>query len=91
MNKQITITVKLFGEWREYSQDAEVSLKLPINADVATLKQTFIKSLNQELISDNSTALLNSSVFANESEVLSSAAQFTQDQMLTIWPPVCGG
>ena len=91
MNDQLTITVKLFGAWREYSQNTEVSFQLTTNADVAMLKQEFIRSLNPEHFTDNTTALLDSSVFANELEILSGAVRLTQDQTLTILPPVCGG
>ena len=86
----LTIYVKLFGALRDYAEDQTVEIGVPYNSGVAQVREILINKLIHKP-SDDDTALFNRSVFANESAILSERDYLTEDQLLIILPPVCGG
>jgi len=91
MNAQITITIKLFGALRQFSEDHAVIISVPVNSHLNTLKKALVNSLLGSPTSTSNTALFESSVFANDSEILTLETILSKNQTLTLLPPVCGG
>jgi len=92
MNTEITLTVKLKGALQQYNKESKICVKVPNNSNLSTLKEAIIRALQKEaptLTCD--TALIESSVFANETEILERSSTLKTDQTLILLPPVCGG
>ena len=84
MDKQIKITIRLFGAFRKYGDALE--LDMPSGSSVAD-----IKSCLAEKLGGNDAALVADSAIANDNEIINSGAIFDADATLAILPPVCGG
>lgn len=80
----ITISVKLFGAFRKYGEQVDVSIKE--GSSVVAVKQAM-----GDLLGAESLPLIGDSVIANDDAVLPADYVFDQDTQLAILPPVCGG
>lgn len=79
----ITLTIRLFGAFREHGQ--QLALSLPQGATAAEVKSALAIQLPAEA------ALIHDSALADDTQVLDEHAVFSHDAMLAILPPVCGG
>ena len=99
---QIKITVRFFGAARELAPDPFFSFFFTAGGTIKNVRQCLnleLQKINeiaknevqknekQKLISN----ILNSSVFASESEILAEDDLIYQDITLALIPPVCGG
>ena len=80
----ITVTVKLFGAFREYGDTVE--LLMGKGCRVSMVKQALAGRLGKQAY-----ALIMDSVLANDETVLPGDFTFDEDAQLSILPPVCGG
>ena len=90
MKKLCRVELLLFGPLRKYSPNGKVTLHLPLDSSLSTLKKEvalWIKNHNPSF--DNS--LLEASAIATQTEVLKSDFVIQEDCELAILPPVCGG
>ncbi|MCP1727281.1 molybdopterin converting factor small subunit [Natronospira proteinivora] len=81
------IDVKLYGAFRQYSPNKSVTVSLPAEATVSSLRQAFAEQFDD----DNARALLKASAFATDEAVLDEQEPVPSDKPLSILPPVCGG
>lgn len=80
----ITITMRLFGAFRTYGET--VKFDVPAGSSVRDVKDRLVLELKLD-----GPALVYDSALANDNEIMSDDAVFTQDSHLAILPPVCGG
>jgi molybdopterin synthase sulfur carrier subunit len=81
-----SVTVKLFGAFRQGNPDSTLTVDIPEGARVADLRQ----AMESALPSDNARSLLKASAFATDSAVLDDS-EVVPDGDISILPPVCGG
>ncbi len=77
----ITITVKLFGSFRQYGET--LCFTVPAGSSVTAIKDALKEKTGN--------ALVNDSAMANDNTVLPDNTIFNEDTALAILPPVCGG
>ena len=77
------ITIQLFGAFRPYGEQLE--LTLPDGATVADIRSAILAKI------DTPQALLDSSRFATETEVLADNSPLKDGETYAIIPPVAGG
>ena len=80
----LTITIRLFGAFRKYGEEMELSV--PAGSSVKDVK---IKLA--EKIDEADRPLIDESAIANDDEIMVAETVFTRDSQLAILPPVCGG
>ncbi len=86
------INVQLFGSARGLYHEPQIAVQMPNGASVNDLRQHLLKMFQtQNSASVKVTEILNSSVFATDSEILANETQLYNDVNLVIMPPVCGG
>lgn len=81
-----SITVKLFGAFRQGNPESSLTVEIPQGGRVADLRQAMEKALPSE----NARSLLKASAFATDSAVLDDN-EVVPDGAISILPPVCGG
>ncbi len=81
------IELQLFGAYRQLGEKLE--LYLPDGARVSDIREALTKQLNSSKL--NNPALLKSSRFASEVEILDENEQLIDGAKLAIIPPVAGG
>lgn len=79
----ITVTLRLFGAFREHGE--QLHLSLPAGSTVSAVKSALARQLPQEA------ALIADSALADDSSVLAEDAPLSAHATLAILPPVCGG
>lgn len=84
MTEKITVTVRLFGAFREYGES--VTFQVAPAISVLDVKERLGKELGVK-----DTTLIHDSAIANDDEIIGNNAVLTQDSLLAILPPVCGG
>jgi sulfur-carrier protein len=84
----ITVSVKLFGAFRQFGPETAVELTVPASARVADLRAAFAGHYQGN---DNALALLKASAFATDQAVLDDDDELPTNQPLSVLPPVCGG
>lgn len=82
-----SVEVQLFGAFRQYGQGATVQVALDEPATIADLRSAFAR----ELDSEEATALLKASAFADDERVLAETDPVPVGGALAVLPPVCGG
>lgn len=90
MSEKVTITVKLFGAFRQYCEAESVSVDIEKGSGVALLREALKNALNR----GNSAALsdlINHSALANGDSILGDALSFDDNAEVALLPPVCGG
>lgn len=83
-----TLSIRLFGAFRQFSDDSTVTVVIPDNACIADVRQAL---QDHYAGNDNALALLKASAFATDQAVLDDAERLPQGEPLSILPPVCGG
>ena len=81
------VEIRLFGAFRQTGLEDPLRVSIPENADVAALRRATGERLEQL---PNARALLASSAFATDAQVLSEHDPVPEEE-LSILPPVCGG
>lgn len=81
---EITLSIQLFGAFREYGDN--VSVTLQTGAGIEDVKKALADKLGE-----NASTLIDDSALADEQHVLTGNAVFDKDARLAILPPVCGG
>lgn len=84
MTDTINITIRLFGAFRKYGDTLE--LALPPGCDVAAIKAQLANKLDA-----GDAALVADSAIANDNAIINAGQVFTENAVLAILPPVCGG
>ena len=79
----ITLTLRLFGAFREYGQ--AVAFTVPQGATASQVKAALGKAIPAD------PALIADSALADDNAVLPDDATFAHDAELAVLPPVCGG
>ena len=81
---KINIQIKFFGAFRKLGED--ISIEIPSGSSVLQTKDALVQKLGE--VHKN---LIESSVLANETDILRDSYVFEEGQNLSILPPVCGG
>lgn len=81
-----SITVKLFGAFRQGNPDGALTVEIPQGGCVADLRE----AMESALPDDNARSLLKASAFATDSAILDDN-DVVPDRDISILPPVCGG
>ncbi len=86
----MTVTLRLFGAFREYEPSGRVQLQVPEPATVADLRAA-LDAFGRTHWPAFRPELLRVSAFASASDVLRDAEPLPADGELAILPPVSGG
>jgi sulfur-carrier protein len=86
----MTVTLSLFGAFRDYDPSGQVQLDLPADATIADLRTALDRHARAHW-SGYRPELLNASAFASSCEVLRDREPLPADGLLAILPPVSGG
>ena len=86
----MNLTVQLFGRFREFSADPEITLDLPGVATVADFRSVFDAWATAHW-RGYAPALLKASAIATESTLLRADSPLPADGRLALLPPVSGG
>ena len=90
MDDTHTITVRLFGAFRNYSSEESITLKLASNSTVEDVR-TSIATFFQKNTENFDCKLIEESVIATDDQILDPQATLLPNAKLAILPPVCGG
>lgn len=80
----ITVSVKLYGAFRKYGDQIELSLQE--GSPVSAVKKAIGEALGEDAVS-----LIGDSVIANDDTILPPDYILDEAGRLSILPPVCGG
>lgn len=83
-----TVSVQLFGAFRQFGDDCAVVVTIPDQARAVDLRRALQAHYAGN---DSALALLEASAFATDRAVLDDADRLPSDEPLSILPPVCGG
>ncbi len=83
------ITVQLFGVFKQLGE--RLTLSLPEEAIIADVRKALIEKMREETMPFNKKALMDSSLFATQTEILSETASLKPGSVIAIIPPVSGG
>lgn len=83
-----TISIRLFGAFRQFGDDSAVTVTISDNARVTELRRALQAHYAGN---DNALALLKASAFATDRAVLDEGSPLPRNEPLSILPPVCGG
>ena len=89
--KNILVTINLYGPFRRYSLDNEIKIKLWSGATLTDVRTTLAAQISQQHGEFLDHELLAQSIFADDCTMLSADHILYEDAVLTILPPVCGG
>ena len=81
-----SITVQLFGAFRQGNPESSLTVEVPEQARVTDLRAAMDAALSDE----NARSLLKASAFATDTAVLDDHDP-VPDREISILPPVCGG
>ncbi|QOC22456.1 MoaD/ThiS family protein [Wenzhouxiangella sp. AB-CW3] len=87
-DNNVTISIRLFGAFRQFGDDSTVTVTLPGNAQVRDVREALKAHYAGD---DNALALLKASAFATDQAVLDDDDSLPEGEPLSILPPVCGG
>lgn len=90
-NKEITLTIQLFGAFRPYGAGEAILLDVPQGTSVMDVKNHLKAALKKAWPDFDKEALVDESALADDSQVLVEDATLTESTKLAILPPVCGG
>jgi molybdopterin converting factor small subunit len=83
-----TLSLSLFGAFRQFADDSVVALKVPDGGRVADLRSALEHHYADNA---NALALLEASAFATDTAILNESDPLTAGEALSVLPPVCGG
>lgn len=81
---EITISMRLFGAFRQYGETVDVAIRCGSSAGA-------VKKALGNVLGAQAVPLINDSVLADNDSILPGDYVFDQDINLSILPPVCGG
>lgn len=87
----LTITMKLFGAFHQYSSANQLTLTVPAGCDLKQLRQALTAKIQEEHDDPTIGDLINCSAITDEKQILMGDIHFQEDAVLAILPPVCGG
>lgn len=87
----MTLTLKLFGAFRDLEPSGEVVLELPAQASIADARAAFAELAQARWGERFRPRLLAVSAFASEREILRDADAIGAARELALLPPVSGG
>lgn len=87
----LEIEIRLYGAFRDYSSEAWVRVEVVPGTSLPELKQVLCARLEAMQPGSHAGALLEQSVFADDSDVLPADMRLSRSQSLSLIPPVCGG
>ena len=83
-----TVSIRMFGAFRQFGPESTVNLTVPQEARVADIRQAMQSHFAGN---DNALALLKASAFATDKAVLDDDDWLPSGEPVSILPPVCGG
>ena len=84
----IHINIQFFGSARSLYHEPQIAVQMPKGSSINELRLHLLAMFRAQ---NSVTAILNTSVFATDSEILANETQLYNDITLVIMPPVCGG
>ena len=87
----MTVSIRLFGALRQYSETKPIVITLPKGASLPQLKIALIHLLKAETPDFHHEALIDLCAFANDQAILPKDTIFQESCNLSLLPPVCGG
>ena len=90
MDQQFQLKVKLFGAFRSWVPDGEVSLSVSAASSMVSVKVAIENELKR-LTGRDPALLLSKSAIASETEILQEQDQVSAGMVLAVLPPICGG
>lgn len=90
MNNGITVSIKLFGVLRTYSDNNQIEIKINNPISILDIKSKLIEALSNNNEHEIKEIILKSAI-GNEKEILQDDALISTSANLAILPPVCGG
>lgn len=91
MTSTLHLTIKLFGAFRKYTQGKNLSLDVPSGITINTLRPLLEQALLQNYPHFSDAGLIHDSAFSNSESLLTEDTILTENLMLAVLPPVCGG
>lgn len=86
----MTVTLSLFGAFRDFDPSGQVRIELPADATIAELRVALDRHLREHWAGYRP-ELLKASAFASSREVLRDREAVPADGAVAILPPVSGG
>ena len=86
----LNIRIYFFGIYRELNMDY-IFIEIPKNSNILFLREKLIELFKTNNFKINYLVLLESSVFADENNILNDDYVFIKDYVVTLLPPVSGG
>ena len=87
----IDVDVRLYGAFREYSQEKVLRFQLEPGSSLEDLRGTLAQHLEVLQPAAATRELVAKSAFASDHDILDENHRLLQSQVLSIIPPVCGG
>ena len=87
----IMLTIQFFGALRKYATDRPLCLELSEGTSLSNIRSIIVIHIRKQFPDFNQDGLLDDSVFADDSQILSEAQLIIEDATITVLPPVCGG
>lgn len=88
MTAQVNLTIRMFGAFRKYHQ-GNLSIAVATGSSIAEIKSKIVSELQMTGSADAD--LVNKSVLADSMQILKESEIVSEDLILAILPPVCGG
>lgn len=91
MTPSVTLSIRLFGALRQYSESKPIVITLPQGASLPQLKTALIQALKMDTPDFHHEALIDVCAFASDQAILPKDVLFQKSCSLSLLPPVCGG
>lgn len=90
-SSNVTLSIRLFGALRQYSETQPMVVTLPKGASLSQLKTALVHLLKTGAPNFHHEALIDLSAFATDQAILPKDMLFQESCSLSLLPPVCGG
>ncbi len=87
----VDVEVRLYGAFREYSEQSSLRFSLSPGSDLNDLRAVLRAQLEILKPGSHPGDLLEKSVFADAEDILQADYRLVKSQNLSVIPPVCGG
>ena len=87
----VTVSIRLFGALRQYSETKPIVITLPQGTALPQLKIALIQALKTDTPHFHHEALIDLCAFASDQAILPKDTIFQESCNLSLLPPVCGG
>lgn len=88
---ELVISLRLFGEFRQYFEGDFAEITLPRGAGIQDLREAFKAAVIERNPGVADVGVVNRAAIADENAILDSDFVFEQDMTLAVLPPMCGG